>query len=167
MKNVFKLFFLAAVILSSCDSSKKDNAAVVEKAPVVEKTEDEKMTEALVGEFFEDDHTLDEGTVARNIRYHFYKDGKYDGKATYESYDSEIGDVVSVTFNVTGTWKVKDKFIYYTYDKASTDNSSFNADEFLESIRNKNSPDKIIEYDAAKVIYEDADGERTTIKKSY
>jgi hypothetical protein len=37
----------------------------------------------------------------------------------------------------------------------------------LESIRKKNSPDKIIEYDAAKVIYEDADGERTTIKKSY
>jgi hypothetical protein len=166
MKNVFKLFFLAAVILSSCDSSKKDNAAVVEKAPVIEKTEDEKMTEALVGEFFEDDRTEDDGSVARNIRYHFYKDGKYDVKATWESYD-EIGDFISVTFNLTGTWKVKDKFIYYTYDKATTDNSYFNADAFLEANRKKNSPDKIVDYDASKVIYENVDGERRTMKKSY
>jgi hypothetical protein len=167
MKNVFKLFFLAAVILSSCDSSKKDNAAVVEKAPVVEKTEDEKMTEALVGEFFEDDRTEDDGSVVRNIRYHFYKDGKFDGKATYEYYDPEIGDLISLTIKVTGTWKIKDKFIYYTYDEVTSDFPNFNAEAGLDEIRKKNSPDKVIEYDAAKVIYENVDGERRTMKKSY
>ena len=167
MKNVFKLFFLAAVILSSCDSSKKDNAAVVEKAPVVEKTEDEKMTEALVGEFYLDNRTEDDGTSVTNNTIHFYKDGKFDGKATYETYDPDYEDLISLTVNVTGTWKVKDKFIYYTYDKATTDNPNFNADAYLDAIRKKNSPDKIVEYDASKVIYENVDGERRTMKKSY
>jgi hypothetical protein len=37
----------------------------------------------------------------------------------------------------------------------------------IQTLKDKNSPYKIISYDASKVIYEDADGERTTMKKSY
>ena len=160
MKNVFKLLFLSTLIFASCGSSD------TEKAPVV-KTEDEKMTEALVGEFYLDNRTEDDGTNVTNITNHYYKDGKFDGKATFEGYDPEFGDLISVTIQISGSWKVKDKFIYYTYDKVTSDNPYFDADVMLESVRKKNSPDKIVEYDAAKVIYEDADGKRTTMKKSY
>ena len=161
MKNAFKLFLLAAIVLSGCSSSNSD------KAPVVVKTEDEKMTEALVGEFYVDNRTEEDGTNVTNITNHYYKDGKFDGKATFEGYEPEFGDLISVTIQISGTWKVKDKFIYYTYDKVTSDNPNLDAEVMLESVRKKISPDKIVEYDAAKVIYEDADGKRTTMKKSY
>ena len=158
MKNVFKLLFLSALIFASCGSS--DN----EKAPV-EKTEDEKIAEAMVGQFYEDDNTNDEGVTFSNISTQYYKDGKFDGKATMEFYDDAL-DYTVITVNVSGTWKIKDKFIYYTYDKV-TSSPDYYADAMAESLRKSNTPDKIIEYDAAKVIYENADGKRTTMKKSY
>ena len=34
-------------------------------------------------------------------------------------------------------------------------------------MKDKNTPDKVIEYDASKIIYEDSDGKRSTMKKSY
>ncbi len=158
MKNVFKLLFLSTLIFASCGSSD------TEKAPVV-KTEDEKIAEAIVGQFYEDNNTNDEGITFSNISTQYYKDGKFDGKVTMEFYD-EMMEFVSITVKVSGTWKIKDKFIYYTYDKV-TSQPDYYADAMAESLRKSNSPDKIIEYDAAKVIYENADGKRTTMKKSY
>jgi hypothetical protein len=159
MKNAFKLFFVAAVILSSCNSSNP------EKAPIVVKTEDEKITEAIVGQFYEDNYVNDEGVTFGNISNQYYKDGKFDGKGTMEFYDDAL-EFVSITIQVSGTWKIKDKFIYYTYDKV-TSSPDYYAESIAESLRKSNTPDKIIEYDAAKVIYENADGKRTTMKKSY
>jgi hypothetical protein len=40
-------------------------------------------------------------------------------------------------------------------------------DVMIKSLKDKNTPDKVIEYDASKIIYEDSDGERHTLKKSY
>lgn len=40
-------------------------------------------------------------------------------------------------------------------------------DKMVETLKNKNTPDKVIEYDASKIIYEDSDGERYAMKKSY
>lgn len=40
-------------------------------------------------------------------------------------------------------------------------------DYMIESLENENTPDKVIEYSPSKIIYEDSDGERHTIKKSY
>jgi hypothetical protein len=159
MKNLFKFFFLAAVILSSCDSSKS------EKAPIVVKTEDEKIAEAIVGQFYEDNYVNTDNVTFSNISNQYYKDGKFDGKATMEFYDDNY-EFVSIAIQVSGTWKIKDKFIYYTYDKV-TSFPDYYAESMAEALRKNNTPDKIIEYDAAKVIYEDADGKRTTMKKSY
>jgi hypothetical protein len=158
MKNVFKLLFLSTLIFASCGSSD------TEKAPVV-KTEDEKITEAIVGQFYEDDYVNAEGVTFSNISNQYYKDGKFDGKATMEFYDDAF-EFVSITVQVSGTWKIKDKFIYYTYDKV-TSIPDYYAESMAEAMRKNNTPDKIIEYDAAKVIYENADGKRTTMKKSY
>jgi hypothetical protein len=40
-------------------------------------------------------------------------------------------------------------------------------DDLIQTLKDKNTPDKVIEYDASKIIYEDSDGERHTKKKSY
>ncbi|MFM7769870.1 MAG: hypothetical protein ACKO8Q_04870 [Bacteroidota bacterium] len=144
------------------------NEATVDKpatAGSVEKTEDEKITEALVGEFYVDDITNEDMSEMKNITNHFYKDGKFDGRVTYEFID-DYGDFVTLAVTVSGTWKVKDKFIYYTYDKV-TSTPDYYAATLLEGFRKRNTPDKVVEYDAAKVIYENADGKRTTMKKSY
>ena len=42
-----------------------------------------------------------------------------------------------------------------------------NALNIIKSIKDKNTPDKVIDYDASKIIYENSDGKRRTMKKSY
>ena len=73
--------------------------------------------------------------------------------------------------SIEGQWKIKDKFIYYTYDfdklKITPEIYMLMKDALIQSIKDKNTPDKVIEYDASKIIYEDSDGKRSTMKKSY
>lgn len=40
-------------------------------------------------------------------------------------------------------------------------------DKMINSINEKNTPDKVIDYDASKIIYEDAEGKKYTMKKTY
>jgi hypothetical protein len=153
MRNINKLvaFFLLVIVFSGCQ---------------LLKSEDKKIEELLVGRFYEDDETLEDGTKFKDSYSEFYKDGKFQGTATLEFYSEEDFDITEIKFKFTGSWEVKDKFIYYKYEKITSEPEMW-ASMVAEEINKKNTPDKVIEYDAAKIIYENSDGERRTMKKSY
>jgi len=134
------------------------------------KSEDQKISDILIGKCYEDDREDESGKIT-DISLEYFKDGKYKSKATLEVVNENSYDNMVMDIEITGTWKVKDKFIYYTYDfdkmKITPSEYMFFKDEMIKGIKDKNSPDKVIEYDAAKIVYEDSDGERHTLKKSY
>lgn len=135
------------------------------------KSEDEKIGDVLVGKSYEEDRVDDDGEKTKDIKYEFFKDGKFKSKATFETVDSETFETSDIIFEIQGQWKVKDKLIYYTYDfdklKITPDFYMSMKDEMIKSIKDKNTPEKVIEYDAIKIIYENSDGKRYTMKKSY
>jgi hypothetical protein len=135
------------------------------------KSEDEKIADALVGKSYEEDRVDDEGEKIKDIKIEFFKDGKFKSNATFETVDSETFETSDIIFEIQGQWKVKDKFIYYTYDydklKMTPEIYMLGKDEMVKQIKDKNTPDKVIEYDAMKIIYENSDGKRYTLKKSY
>jgi hypothetical protein len=61
---------------------------------------------------------------------------------------------------------VKNKFLYNTLDKIESEPEYF-ATLLEESLRKKNTPSKIISYDDAKIQYEDSDGNRRIMKKTF
>lgn len=135
------------------------------------KTEDEKIKEAMIGKYYEDDEEED-GVNVKDSKGEYFEDGKFFSEATFEIIDEETFETTDMGIEISGNWDVKDGFLYLTPDY-----NSFNIepefyemllkDELIQTMKDKNSPYKIISYDASKVIYEDADGERTTMKKSY
>jgi hypothetical protein len=136
------------------------------------KSEDEKIADALVGKSYEEDRVDDEGGKFKNIKHEFFKDGKFKSKSTYESVVSDTSfETSDINFEIQGQWKVKDKLIYYTYDfdklKVTPDFYMNMKDEMIKSIKDKNTPDKVIEYDAMKIVYENSDGQRYVKKKIY
>jgi hypothetical protein len=135
------------------------------------KSEDEKIADALVGKSYEEDRVNDEGGKLKDLKSEFFKDGKFKSNATFETVDSETFETSDIIMEIQGQWKVKDKLIYYTYDfdklKMTPEIYMFMKDELVKSIKDKNTPDKVIEYDAMKIVYEDSDGKRYTLKKSY
>ena len=76
-----------------------------------------------------------------------------------------------MSIKVEGNFKVKDRFIYYTYNnnslKITPEIYMLMKDKLMKSINEKNTPDKVIDYDASKIVYENSDGKRYTMKKSY
>jgi ATP-dependent Clp protease protease subunit len=86
------------------------------KSQIDIKSEDEKIADALVGKSYEEDEVDDEGGKTKDIKYEFFKDGKFKSNATYETVDSETFETTDIIIEIQGQWKVKDKFIYYTYD---------------------------------------------------
>lgn len=135
------------------------------------KSEDEKIADALVGKSYEEDRVDDEGGKFKNIKHEFFKDGKFKSNATFETVDSETFETSDINFEIQGQWKVKDKLIYYTYDfdklKVTPDFYMNMKDEMIKSIKDKNTPDKVIKYDAMKIVYENSDGQRYVKKKIY
>ena len=101
----------------------------------------------------------------------FFEDGKYKWQGTTEIEDNETFEKTAISLSIEGQWKIKDKFIYYTYDfdklKITPEIYMFLKDAMIKFMKDKNTPDKVIEYDASKIIYEDSDGKRSTMKKSY
>ena len=161
MKKVFKiitLFFCAIsmALLSGCESLK---------------SEDDKIADALIGKTYQEDYVDEEGYKYKNIKGEFFKDGKFWTEATIEIVDDETFETTDLTMEIAGGWSVKDKFIYYTYDfdklKLTPEIYMLMKDKLIKTIKDKNTPDKVIDYDASKIIYEDSDGERHTMKKSY
>lgn len=157
-KILFASFFsiFALTLFSSCDLLKSD---------------DNKISKALIGKFYEDDRVDEDGTKTKDIKGEFYKDGKLWQEATVETVDDETFETRELTVKIKGDWKVKDKFIYYTFDynsiKIDPEIYMFAKDRIVKSLKEKNTPDKVIEYDASKIIYENSDGKRYTMKKSY
>ncbi len=135
------------------------------------KSEDEKLKEVLIGKFYQEDEVDENGTKTKDIKGEFFADGKFISQASLEIVDDETFEPTDIKFKISGEWKIKDKFIYYTYDfdklKIEPDFYMLMKDEMIKAIKDKNTPDKVIEYDASKIIYEDSDGKRKTMKKSY
>lgn len=161
MKLTKKLSLLCCVILltflNSCHLSQ---------------SEDEKIKKAFIGEAYEDDFVDDEGDSFKNIRYEFFSNDKFSSEFILEFIDDETYETTDLIFEFSGEWSVRDKFLYYTYDydklKITPEIFGFlMKDALIKEIKEKNTPYKIIEYDASKIILEDSDGERHTLKKSY
>jgi len=136
------------------------------------KSEDDKIKNALIGKFYEEDYVDKDGNKIKNIKGEFFKDGKFRNVVTLEIVDDETLETSDLTMVIVGGWSIKDKFIYYTYDfdKFKITPQIYMLlmkDEVIKSFKDKNTPDKIIEYNASKIILENSDGERHTMKKSY
>ena len=156
-KKLTLIFFATSmVLLNGCDFLK---------------SEDDKIKDALIGKIYEEERVDKDGSKLKNIKGEFYKDGKFWQEATIEIVDDETFETTDLTLKIGGGWSIKDKFIYYTYDfdklKITPEFYMLMKDKMIKSIKDKNTPDKVIEYDASKIIYEDSDGERHTMKKSY
>jgi len=153
---IFGASLFALVFLAGCD---------------LLKSEDDKIKDALIGKNYEEDNVDKDGNKIKNIKGEFFKDGKFSSEGTFEIFDDETFETTVLTVKITGKWSIKDKFIYYTYDydklKITPEFYMLMKDEFIKSMKDKNTPIKVIEYDASKIIYEDSDGERHTMKKSY
>ncbi len=151
------LFLFASTFFASCN---------------LLKSEDDKISDLLIGNTYEDDETLPDGTKIINVRSEFFKDGSYKSSATMQLYNEENAENVDIDIKITGTWKVKNKFIYYTYnyDKLKIEPETWDIllrEKFIENLKSKNTPDEILSYDEAKIVYKDDDGKKRTIKKSY
>jgi hypothetical protein len=135
------------------------------------KSEEDKIKDALIGKYYQKDEVNEDGTKTKDIKGEFFADGKFKLQATIEIVDKETFETTDLQMKIGGEWNIKDKFIYYTYDfdklKITPEIYMLMKDEFIKTIKDKNTPDKVIEYDASKIIYEDSDGERHTMKKSY
>ena len=157
IKKLTLIFFAIAMLsFNGCDSLK---------------SEDDKIKEAMTGKYYEEDYVDEDGSNIKNIKGEFYKDGKFRSEGTVEIVDDETFETTDITFKIVGGWSIKDEFIYYTYEydklKITPEFYMLMKDELINSIKDKNTPDKVIEYDASKIIYEDSDGERHTMKKTY
>jgi hypothetical protein len=135
------------------------------------KTEDEKIKEAMIGKYYEDDEEED-GVNVKDIKGEYFEDGKFFWEATFEIIDEETFETTDMEIQISGNWDVKDGFIYLTpdYNSLNIEPEFYEMllkDEMTQTLKDENSPYKIISYDASKVIYEDVDGDRTTMKKSY
>jgi hypothetical protein len=156
-KLIYILFAFTSIFFASCN---------------LIKSEDEKISDVLIGNTYQEDETLENGSKITDYRSQYFKDGTYKTSATIQIYDNESTENTNVTFKITGTWKVKDKFIYYTfdYDKLIIEPETWDLlmrDNLIKDLKTKNTPDEIISYDAAKIVYKNSDGEKRTIKKSY
>lgn len=151
----FSLFF-TLMFLTGCDQSK---------------SEDKKIKEALIGKYYQEDEFDENGTKTKDIRGEFFENGKFISQATLEILDDETFETTDLEMQIAGEWKVKDNFIYYTYDfdefNIKPDYYMLMKDAMIKAIKDNNTPDKVIEYDASKVVYETSDGERKVMKKVY
>jgi hypothetical protein len=158
-------------------------------------SEDEKIRDYLIGTCYTED-TLDmhgdanaelEGEFERyavlSATTEFYKDGRFDAKAECTlNYNVEELGTISIVMELTtkGTWKLRDKYLYYSYEdfdvsikSSDVEDSAFK--ELSDSLRplmrreliDKNSPDEIVEYSPARIVYKDADGDFHLMKKTY
>lgn len=135
------------------------------------KSEDKKITEALIGKIYEEDRFNEDGTKLKNIKGEFFDDGEFWQEATIELVDEETLETSEINFKINGEWRIEKGFIYYTFDYNSLTLTPeiymIMKDGLIQELKDRNTPDKIIEYDPSKVVYEDSDGERHTMKKSY
>jgi hypothetical protein len=134
-------------------------------------SEDDRIKEALIGRYYQEDEVDDDGTIIKDINGEFFANGEFEQQATAEIIDEETFEIIDMKITITGEWTVRDKFIYYTfnYDELEITPEIFMVikGDLIQELKDKNTPEKVVEYDASRIILEDADGEKYTMKKSY
>ncbi len=162
------VFALCSILLMSCggkkDGSSNENASGSEKA--AKKSPDQEMSEKLVGVFLEDDEEKD-GVAIKDRTTEFFKDGKFQAKFTREEFDEDMGEFISMKYNFMGTWKIEKGYLKAVAESLTTDPETPKEDckSFIDQINKKNTADKIIEITEQKFVYDNADGERKSMKR--
>jgi hypothetical protein len=159
------IVLLSTMTMASCSNSKTED-----KEEKKEKTEDEKITEALVGNFNIDDK-VKENVTTKNVKFELSKNGKFTQDVTFETpnpeYDGYNDEKIEINVIVSGKWKVKKKFINWEYD---TDNVMVSPESYKEvvvnSMKNDNKPDEVISYSDSKIVTKDSKGEKSIWRKS-
>jgi hypothetical protein len=132
--------------------------------------EDQKITNILIGKFYEDDEELEDGSLIKDISMNYYEDGSFISKATMLVEGEGDFDQTEVLFYFEGKWEVKNQFIFYSWDfdrfRITPSNNSYMLETVKESLQKKNSPDEIISYDEASVVYKTVEGKLHTMKKT-
>jgi hypothetical protein len=134
--------------------------------------EDAKIKKALTGKLYIDSDEYPKSDGVKESYGQYFDDGRFIWNYVIEEYDSFNEETFDVTIKVRGTWKVKDKFIYYKFD---INNLKVIPADYAEDIKKNlktysqkyNSPEKVLKFDASKIVLEDSDGERYTLKKAY
>lgn len=124
--------------------------------------EDQKITNTLIGKFYEDDEELE-------ISMNYYEDGSIISKVTALVEGEGDFDQTEVLFYFEGKWEVKNQFIFYTWDfdrfRVTPSSYSLMLETVKESLKKKNSHE-IISYDEARVVYKTLEGKLHTMKKT-
>ena len=154
------------------------------------KSEDKKISEALVGTFEEE---VEKENVKVTFKWEFEKSGDfkmtsndevkidvhepeappenneydYDGEATPPPPTAEPTkyEIKTVKTTYTGTWEVKDKKLTLKCDKVKNEDGETkeeSAKEFTKSAKNM----EVISYDEKKIVFKDKDGDKHTLTKS-
>ena len=123
------------------------------------KSEDKKISEALVGTFEEEEMTL--YTVKfEKVKWDFDKNGEVSFSANSE----RVGNT-----KFTGKWEVKDKALTIKLDNVKSDEEEFSEKEkedIIENIEKQFKSCEITSYDDKKIIFKDKEGEKHTLTKS-
>lgn len=158
MKNHIKLlltFYMLVFMLFGC-------------AEVMD--EDQKIKNAFIGRFYEDDEELEDGSVLKDMSSNYYEDGSFISKVTFVLEEEDSFEQTEILFYFEGKWEIRNKFIYYTYDfnrfRVTPSSYSYMLDAMKEKIQKHNSPDEIISYNEAKIVYQNVDGKIYTLKKT-
>jgi hypothetical protein len=151
------------------------------------KSEDKKISEALVGTFEEEAEKGDE-----KKKWEFEKNGDFKATYTFEekvevpepiapteyndyNYDGEEAappiaeptkyENKTVKTTYTGTWEVKEKKLTLKFDKIKNEDGETNK-ELAEELTKRYKNMEVTSYDEKKIVFKDKDGEKHTLKKS-
>lgn len=167
----FTITFIAVLSLFmfiSCEGKTDGSATgnVSDNGKNEKKSKDQEMEDKLVGSYFMDDETKDNITVS-DYSIEFFKDRKIQCKFTRTEYDPDLEIYDTREFDIMGTWKIENGFLKSVVESATTDPESTKDEikEFISRLNKNNTADKIIEINDQKYVYDDADGERKTLKR--
>ena len=154
------------------------------------KSEDKKISEALVGTFEEESEKGDE-----KYKWEFEKSGDFKLTATLEekvdvtepvapleyndneyNYDGEATpppatadptsyEIKTIKITITGTWEVKEKKLTLKCEKVKNEEGQTNeelAEKFTKRFKNM----EVSSYDEKKIVFKDKDGDKHTLTKS-
>ena len=149
------------------------------------KSEDKKISEALVGTFEEEAEKGDEKLKWEFEKSDFkmtktleekedvpeleappeYNDYNYGGETMTATAEPTKYEIKTVKITYTGTWEVKDKKLTLKCDKVKNEDGETDkerAEEFTKNYKNM----EVISYDEKKIVFKDKDGDKHTLTKS-
>ncbi|MFZ4523778.1 MAG: hypothetical protein ACOYNC_18895 [Bacteroidales bacterium] len=124
---------------------------------------DEKLSNQIQGTYFSE-KSLTDGSV-QSTQATYYKRGTFAFLMSLSKLDPETGEPLEVKVTVSGKWNVKEGFLHYNISNVSVE-PAFLQQVFENEIRTKNTPDKIVEVDAQKLVVQNSQGEVLTYTKT-